>query len=51
MYGSIVARKIKMEDESQLHYDESLAEQGKPFDYTVQSWQEDWFDPAIRPSS
>jgi hypothetical protein len=49
VWGSLVGRNIKMQGATQVHYDETLAAVGKPFDYTLDSWQEDWFDPAIRP--
>jgi hypothetical protein len=48
IYGSLTGRKFKIEGATQVHYDESLADKGKPFDYTLESWQEDWFDPAVR---
>ncbi|HJT80409.1 MAG TPA: hypothetical protein VJ719_04350 [Chthoniobacterales bacterium] len=51
IYGSLAGRKFKIEGNTQIHYDESLQDFGKPFDYTLESWQEDWFDPNVRTAS
>ncbi len=51
IWGSLVGRKFKIEAGTRIHYDETLAEYGKPFDYTLETWQEDWFDPAVRPTN
>ncbi len=48
IWGSLAGRKFKIEGGTRIHYDETLADYGKPFDYTLESWQEDWFDPAVR---
>jgi hypothetical protein len=47
-YGALTGRKFEIKGTSQIHYDESLADVGKPFDYTLETWQEDWYDPAVR---
>ena len=47
-YGSVTGKKFKVSGNTQIHYDESLADRGKPFDYTLETWQEDWFDPNVR---
>jgi hypothetical protein len=51
VWGSLAGRKFKINGATQVHYDESLGEAGKPFDYTLESWQEDWFDPSVRPAN
>lgn len=51
IWGSLAGRKFKIEAGTRIHYDETLSEYGKPFDYTLESWQEDWFDPAVRPTN
>lgn len=51
IYGALSGRKFKIKAETQIHYDESLGVSGKPFDYTLASWQEDWFDPKARPTN
>jgi hypothetical protein len=51
IWGSLVGRKFKIKGATKVHYDETLADAGKPFDYTLESWQEDWFDPAVRPAA
>jgi len=48
LYGALTGRKFKVESGTQVHYDESLSDVGKPFDYTLESWQEDWYDPKVR---
>jgi len=47
-YGSVTGKKFKVTGGTKIHYDESLADRGKPFDYTLETWQEDWFDPNVR---
>lgn len=48
IYGALVGRKFKIGGSTQVHYDESTSDYGKPFDYTLVSWQEDWYDPLVR---
>jgi len=48
VYGALTGRKFEVKGSSQIHYDESLADAGKPFDYTLETWQEDWYDPNVR---
>lgn len=48
VYGALTGRKFQIKGSSQVHYDEALGDVGKPFDYTLESWQEDWFDPQVR---
>jgi hypothetical protein len=47
-YGALTGRKFEIKGATQIHYDETLADQGKPVDYTLETWQEDWYDPAVR---
>ncbi len=47
-YGSLTGRKFEIKGGTQIHYDETLADVGKPIDYTLSTWQEDWYDPAVR---
>ena len=47
-YGSLAGRKFKVKGQSQIHFDEAVSDIGKPYDYTIESWQEDWFDPNVR---
>ena len=51
IYGALTGRKFKVEGNTQIHYDESMADRGKPYDYTLETWQEDWFDPNVRLTS
>ena len=48
IYGALTGRKFHVESNTQVHYDENLSDIGKPYDYTLESWQEDWFDPNVR---
>lgn len=48
VYGAFTGKKFKVSGSTQIHYDESLADRGKPYDYTLKTWQEDWFDPNVR---
>ena len=51
IYGALTGRKFKIGGNTQVHHDETLSDIGKPFDYTLESWQEDWFDPKVRQAS
>lgn len=48
LYGALTGRKFEVKGGSQIHYDESLSDAGKPIDYTIATWQEDWYDPLVR---
>ena len=48
IYGALTGRKFKITGSTQVHYDETLSDAGKPVDYTLETWQEDWYDPAVR---
>jgi hypothetical protein len=48
LYGALTGRKFTIKSGTQVHYDETLSDLGKPIDYTLETWQEDWYDPAVR---
>jgi len=48
IYGALSGRKFEVTGNTQIHYDENMSALGRPYDYTLESWQEDWFDPNVR---